>query len=94
MLCGSLFNLQMRHRLPEKMDQVDLPANDHRAALASLARLNWFSRSSRILDKPIRETALTHTGTSSLRVLDLACGGGDVLLSLAGRMQRLGLKIE
>lgn len=94
MLCGSFFNLQERHRLPEQMDQVDLPADDHRAALASLARLNWFSRSSQILAGPIRKTAAAHTGTSPLRILDLACGGGDVLLSLARRMQRQGLKIE
>ncbi|WP_254510258.1 methyltransferase domain-containing protein [Anatilimnocola floriformis] len=76
------------------MDQVDLPAADHRAALASLARLNWFSRSGQILAGPIRQTAAMHTGSRPLRVLDLACGGGDVLLSLARQMQRLGRKIE
>ena len=94
MLCGSLFNLQERHRLPEQMDQVDLPADDHRAALTSLARLNWYSRSSQILAGPIQQTAAAQPGTRPLRVLDLACGGGDVLLSLARRMQRWGLKIE
>lgn len=94
MLFGSPFNLQERHRLPEQMDQADLPAADHRAALASLARLNWFSRSSQILAGPIRKTAEAHTGTRPLRILDLACGGGDVLLSLARRMPGRGLKID
>lgn len=94
MLSGSLFSLRERHRQPEQMDQADLAAADHRDALVSLARLNWFSRSSQILAGPIRQTAAAHTGTRPLRILDLACGGGDVLLSLARRMQGLGLNIE
>jgi SAM-dependent methyltransferase len=84
---------QVRRRLPERMDKGDLPVEEHRAALASLARLNWFSRSSQILAGPLSKLLRTKRD-SPWRVVDLASGGGDVLLALAQRFQNANASVE
>jgi SAM-dependent methyltransferase len=73
------------------MDRPDLPADQHHHALDGLARLNRWSGSDRILWGPIRRLAAKG---SPLRVLDVACGAGDVLVGLARRARRAGLSLE
>lgn len=85
--------LNERRMKAEVMDQPGLPADEHRHALRSLARINWFSRSSGLLARPIDALA-RESHPSPLRVLDLACGGGDVLVSLARRFARSGFTIQ
>lgn len=84
---------RVRRRLPERMDQSDLPATEHQAALNSLARINWLSCSSRILARPL-ESLLRTNRDRPWRVLDLASGGGDVLLSLAQRFRNITPSVE
>src|SRR5262245_42874555 len=89
----SLFGLAQRNRRPERMDQPGLPANEHAQALAGLARLNWLSGSSGIFWRPLFRLVELKLGTP-VRVLDVACGGGDVTIALAKRFARVGGSVE
>jgi SAM-dependent methyltransferase len=71
------------------MDDPGLDPRAHRRALAELARINRLSGSARILWPPIRELAREYLARP-LRVLDVACGSGDVALALARRARREG----
>jgi SAM-dependent methyltransferase len=75
------------------MDQPGLPTDDHKEALAGLARLNWLSGSSRILWPPLQKLARFQAG-QTVRVLDLACGGGDVTIALLNRARRDRCQLE
>ncbi|MFP4145971.1 MAG: methyltransferase domain-containing protein [Phycisphaeraceae bacterium] len=85
---------QDRHREPEVMDQPDLPEPEHVEALRGLARLNALSRSAQILWLPIRRQARRRRASRPLRLLDIACGGGDVPLRLWKLAQRQNLPLE
>ncbi len=74
------------------MDQPTIGEVEHRRALAGLARINWLSNSSGIFWPPLRQ--LADELDRPLRVLDVACGGGDVTISLAHRARRAGLAWE
>jgi 2-polyprenyl-3-methyl-5-hydroxy-6-metoxy-1,4-benzoquinol methylase len=63
------------------MDQPDLKVGDHLRALCGLRRLNRASGVCRQLWKQLSTDNCTHT-SGSLRVLDIASGGGDVPLGL------------
>lgn len=82
-----------RQRRPELMDQPGLDAGEHAHALQGLARINWFSRSDAILWPAIERLARARKGRS-IRVLDVASGGGDVPIALAKRAARLGLAVD
>ncbi len=73
-----------RHLAPEIMDQPGLDPSRHRTALRGLSRVNRISGTAATLWSRIR-TVRPIDPESRLRVLDLACGGGDVLLDLAER---------
>jgi 2-polyprenyl-3-methyl-5-hydroxy-6-metoxy-1,4-benzoquinol methylase len=75
------------------MDRPDLPAGPHNQALNGLARLNRWSGSDRILWRPIRWLTAEIT-RRPLRLLDVACGAGDVLVGVAGRARRAGIELE
>src|SRR5436305_8931277 len=75
------------------MDRADLPAPLHEHALAGLARLNRWSGSDRILWPPIRRLTADIT-ERPLRLLDVACGAGDVIVALARRARRAGIAID
>ena len=75
------------------MDQVGLGITEHFAALQGLARINWLSRSDAILWPPIERLARADP-RSTIRVLDLATGGGDVPLALMRRAVRTGLNLR
>jgi len=74
------------------MDQPGLETSLHRQALAALRRVNWMSRTAGSLWRPITDLA-KQQGPRSLRVLDVACGGGDVALRLARRAAAAGLNL-
>jgi SAM-dependent methyltransferase len=78
----SLKSLTRRERVAEVMDQPGIDPGEHALALAGLRRINAISRCSASLFAPIRQLAERQRGTS-LRVLDLACGGGDTAIDLA-----------
>lgn len=86
-----MIDLSRREIVPEIMDQPGMTAADHVQALRGLERINRISATTRILWKPIRGAALETQ--RPLRVLDVACGGGDVLLRLAQRSAREGVGV-
>jgi len=75
-------SLRCRQPEPEIMDQPGLDPCEHHRALAALGRVNWLSRTAACL---ARELAAFQARQSraTLRILDLACGGGDVVHQLA-----------
>jgi 2-polyprenyl-3-methyl-5-hydroxy-6-metoxy-1,4-benzoquinol methylase len=82
-----------RRREAEWMDQPDLDPQMHLAALRGLRRLNRFSRSAAIL-WPTVAAAAADVAPAELRVLDLACGGGDNALALAQRARQAQLHVD
>ncbi len=87
-----LANLRERRLQPEIMDRPDLEPGRHQHALRGLERINRLSGSARSYWRPLAQLALAHPNRP-LRVLDLACGGGDVLCALARRARRTGLPL-
>lgn len=90
---GNSVSLSDRRQLPEIMDQPNLDPEQHRLALRGLRRVNCFSFSSRIYWPTIQRLATQFDGRT-LRVLDLACGGGDVTHSLAKLARRKGVDLD
>jgi 2-polyprenyl-3-methyl-5-hydroxy-6-metoxy-1,4-benzoquinol methylase len=75
------------------MDQPDLDVRRHVQALDALGRANAVSLTAAAIWPAIRAAA-TNVTQWPLRVLDIASGGGHVLLSLARRAVRDGIDIE
>jgi 2-polyprenyl-3-methyl-5-hydroxy-6-metoxy-1,4-benzoquinol methylase len=86
-------DLSRRRRRPEIMDQPGLPPRQHVQALRGLERINYWSGSARILWPAILD-ALRRNGTPSLRLLDVACGAGDVALRLARKARKAGFDLD
>lgn len=82
-----LRSLRQRDLQPEEMDRPDLELGRHRHALDALAFVNSLSRSGNIVYRPIRAWARRH-GIKKFRMLDLACGSGDVALDVQRRACR------
>jgi 2-polyprenyl-3-methyl-5-hydroxy-6-metoxy-1,4-benzoquinol methylase len=80
-------DLTRRRLEPEVMDDPGLDPELHAGALRGLARINALSGSARSFWPAIRRLA-------PVRVLDLACGGGDVAVRLAVRAKREGVRAE
>jgi 2-polyprenyl-3-methyl-5-hydroxy-6-metoxy-1,4-benzoquinol methylase len=74
------------------MDSADLDKGSHHQALRGLARINSLSLGAGRIWKIIR--ARQDAGQGPFRVLDVACGGGDVALSLKRRAVREGVDVE
>jgi SAM-dependent methyltransferase len=81
-----------RLRIPELMDDPNLPEEDHRAALEGLKQLNKISSSARLLWNALTQIAAASDSTRKdkepLRVLDIATGSGDMLVALSQYSQR------
>jgi 2-polyprenyl-3-methyl-5-hydroxy-6-metoxy-1,4-benzoquinol methylase len=75
------------------MDQPGLDEDRHQQALKGLARINWISRTAAIVWPSIRRLASERNG-QPLRVLDVACGGGDVAIAVAQKAARAPWPIE
>ena len=82
-----------RVRLPERMDHPDLAPSLHRQALRGLARLNAVSGIARTVAREILGFATEHS-RSSISWLDVACGGGDILVQVAQRLRQSGLDVR
>lgn len=82
--------LHQRRRQPEVMDQPDLCPRRHAHALAGLSRINLLSGTTRTLWPPLLALQ-QRLGKPRLRILDVACGGGDVVRRLWERAMKQGL---
>ena len=85
--------LSNRDLQPEVMDQPGLDPKEHAKALMGLRRINAISRCSAGLFRPIEALAITQPA-QPLRVLELACGGGDTAIDLALMAKRKGLALD
>jgi len=82
-----------RRREQEIMDQPSLDPRRHRAALAALGRINFVSASAEIVWAPLQRLAQRLNRT--VRVLDIASGGGDVAIRVSNKARRsVRLKVE
>lgn len=82
-----------RDRQPELMDDPGLAVGSHRAALEGLGRVNYLSRADAVLWRTLHGVAPS-SPEQSLRILDIASGGGDSAIRLAQRFQRAGVSVE
>lgn len=79
--------MKKRNLVPELMDNPDLDRKEHRRALSGLRRINWFSGTGRQIATAIEEVA-TERSLSSISVLDIGCGSGDVASTTALKLSR------
>jgi SAM-dependent methyltransferase len=89
----SLPDLSRRDRRPERMDQPDLDAEEHRRALRGLARIQRVRGTARLLWREVARCAAERPG-EPVRLLDVACGGGDVAAAVAVRARGAGVRVE
>ena len=86
-------NLTQRYLVGELMDDPNLAEREHHQALHGLRRVNQLSRTANVIAKAI----IQHCKSEKLafvRVLDLACGGGDVTEQVARRLKQAGVSAE
>ena len=74
-------NTLSRHVEAELMDDPALRSDLHRVALRGLARINTMSRSAACLYRSLTRL-IAHDHRKPIRVLDVACGGGDVAMRI------------
>jgi 2-polyprenyl-3-methyl-5-hydroxy-6-metoxy-1,4-benzoquinol methylase len=86
--------LAERDRQPELMDQPGLDPETHRRALEGLRVANVISRTSQVLWREIREAGIFRNNGQPLRILDIATGGGDVVIGVARLAARHGVAVE
>ena len=77
-------------REPELMDDPSLSAAEHLAALDALGRINILSRTASQLAAAIGRVAVGAAASPDrpFRIVDIACGGGDVTVALANGLSR------
>ena len=86
--------LAERNRQPEWMDQIGIDAAAHDQALNGLRRINAVSGAVGSLFTPLQALAMERNHSQPLRILDLACGGGDNSLALAERCRKAALAVQ
>lgn len=80
-------SMAKRELTPELMDDENIDPRAHRRALQGLSRLNRLSRASVSVARAIQELlAARGIPASDASLLDLACGGGDLLLGVRGAL--------
>ncbi len=77
--------MKQRVLTPELMDDAGIDPREHRRALHGLSRLNRLSRAPVSVARAVRQL-LDARGVpaSNASLLDVACGGGDLLLGVRG----------
>ena len=83
-----------RNRQSEWMDQDGIDAAAHGLALQGLRRINAISGAVGCLFRPVQALAVALGSDRPLRILDVACGGGDNTIALAERCRRSGLAVQ
>ncbi len=86
-------NLTNRYLVGELMDDPNLAEKEHHQALHGLRRVNQLSRTAKVIARSIIQHC-TNQKLAFVRVLDLACGGGDVTVQVARLLRQAGLSAE
>lgn len=79
--------------LPEWMDEPATDA-DMRACLRDLAQVNVLTLAHRPTLRWLRGVVATHSAAAPLRILDVGCGGGDMLRRIARWSARRHVPVE
>jgi SAM-dependent methyltransferase len=87
-----LSGLRARQRVAELMDDPAINPTEHRRALAALARINHVTASAGVLWPAIRK--LARELARPVRLLDVACGSGDIPAALSRKAQAAGVTLE
>jgi len=90
-------DLRNRHRERELMDAPGLDPTQHVQALQALARVNRLSGVAARVWKDVLHMSREHGVRAKggpLRLLDVACGGGDVMLDVARRARAAHVPLE
>lgn len=87
------FPLHRRCRQPELMDQPGLDGRIHLRALRALERINRLSRTGAMYWPALCRLA-SESPNRPLKLLDIACGGGDVCRDLVRRANRKGMDLK
>ena len=82
-----------RHREPEWMDEPEVNAGEHRRSVDRAREDQQIESEHSILWPGITRLARDQPG-DPLRMLDLACGGGDVTIALARNAAQAGLGVR
>ncbi|MBC7818404.1 MAG: methyltransferase domain-containing protein [Planctomycetaceae bacterium] len=90
----ALTRLTERHREAELMDEPSLNVSEHARALMGLRRVNWWSRSAAMVQPALQRLAVGYSAKRPLRLLDVACGGGDVTAAIARWTRLAGLPVR
>ncbi len=85
-------DLAQRVREPEDMDEPGLEAARHARALEALDRVNRLSLTAARIWREV--SALAREGVRPVRVLDIACGDGGVLLDVGRRARRHRVEVD
>lgn len=64
------------------MDDPKLDPALHRQALRGLKRINWVTNSIQAVWQEINKLSKSHSGSSPISILDVACGSGDSLIQI------------
>ena len=75
------------------MDNRQLDQQLHQQALKGLSRINWVTRTYRLLWQPM-ETYCREKHLNSVSVLDLGCGSGDLLAWLYTKARSKGIDLK
>src|SRR5436190_10938554 len=86
-------DLRQRFLVREEIDDPGLDKEKLLGALRGLERINFLSASAGHVWDPMARLA-RELGKKSLRILDVATGGGDIPLSLWRKGKQAGLKVE
>lgn len=86
-------DLRIRQCQPEWMDEPQLNAELHTAALAGLRRIHWFSGTVGALWGAVRRVVDGSRAADGkvFRILDLGSGGGDLAVAIAERCRASGV---
>lgn len=92
---AALPDLETRRLEPELMDDPSLDAKEHERALRALARVHWLTgTTSRIWNKIDRAGCFRGEANRPIRVLDVGCGDGLLLMELYQKAEARGIKIQ
>lgn len=86
-------DLSARDRHPELMDQPGLTEAEHFLALDTIGRFNRLTGVARMFWKPIGRLSAKQS-EQPIRILDIACGGGDLACGLWKQARRAGVDVE
>jgi 2-polyprenyl-3-methyl-5-hydroxy-6-metoxy-1,4-benzoquinol methylase len=89
---GGILTLR-RSVTAEIMDEPGIDPAAHVEALAGLRRINRASHTVERMARPIWQFAQAHR-LQRISLLDIACGGGDVPIGVAGELQRRGITVD